>query len=188
MIAAAKAYRIDDLSEWEVPRVDSNIYQAYKQFTRDVDHFTTRLRIRHTPRKRRSSVGLDEDTKEKIRNCVEKIRKIIGNADLPESKRESLYTKLNEFSLELDKNRTGLAAGMAVYIAICDGIGRGFEKLEPARRFIDSIAALLGKAKDLEDAGQPKLPSPTERKRLEPSRKALPKPEPRKDELDDVPF
>jgi hypothetical protein len=32
---------------------------------------------------------------------------------------------------------------MAVYIEVCDGIGQGFKKLEPVRKWIDSIAALL---------------------------------------------
>ena len=75
---------------------------------------------------------------------------------------------------------------MAVYIAVCAGIGDGFKKLEPVRRMIDSMAALLGKAKDVEE-NLPGLPPPAERKQLEPPRKPLPPSAAR--ELDDeIPF
>ena len=55
---------------------------------------------------------------------------------------------------------------MAIYIAVCDGIGQGFKKLEPARTWIDSIAALLGRAKEVEDSLRPTLPRPEERNSL----------------------
>lgn len=97
---------------------------------------------------------------------------------------ESLYKKLNSFALEVDKNRTALQAGMAVYIEVCNGIGQGFTKLEPARKMIDSIAALLGRAKEVE--GRLRLPSPEERRQIEPPPRQLEPPPSQFD--DDIPF
>jgi hypothetical protein len=78
---------------------------------------------------------------------------------------------------------------MAIYIAVCDGIGQGFKKLEPARKWIDSIAALLGRAKEVEDSLRPTLPRPQERKELEPPRAQLAPPERKRNDLDDdIPF
>jgi hypothetical protein len=135
------------------------------------------IRIRNAPRIRKNSVGLDGNTKTKIHHHITQIRSAIEAAELPNDKRDALYSKLNNFAVEVDKARTGLEAGMAFYIAICDGIGQGFKKLEPARRWIDSIAALLGRAKEVEDSLRPSLPSPTERKQLEPPRLKLPSPQ-----------
>jgi hypothetical protein len=86
-------------------------------------------------------------------------------------KRDSLYRKLDKFALEVDQTRTGLQAAMVVYIEICNGIGQGFEKLEPLRKMFDSIGALLGRAKEIEDSSRPALPTPLEQKRLEPPRR-----------------
>jgi hypothetical protein len=147
----------------------------------------------NAPRVRKNSVGLDGNTKIKIYHYVSQIRNAIEAAELPDSKRDALYSKLNIFVSEVDKVRTGLEAGMAVYIAICDGIGQGFKKLEPARRWVDSIAALLGRAKEVEDSLRPSLPPPLERKRLEPPQLKLPspaepQPRPIHDLDDDIPF
>ena len=101
----------------------------------------------------------------------------------------SFYNKLYKFALEVDKIRTGLPAVMAVYIEVCDGIGQGFKKLEPARKWIDSIAALLGRAKEVEDSLQPVLPRPEEPKQLEPPRARLAPPKRSGSDLDDdIPF
>ena len=167
VLAAARVYGISALAQWQVPPVNSNIADAYVQFTSDVDHFTTQIRIANAPRDRRNSVGLDTNTKAKIRHHIEQIKGAIQEADLPEPKRESLYAKLSSFALEVDKKRTNLQAGMAFYIAVCDGIGQGFEKLESARKWIDSIATLLGRAKDVEESLRPRLPCSEEQKQLE---------------------
>jgi hypothetical protein len=196
VLAAAKEYGIEALSDWNLPSsdiADNRIDRLYLNFTADVDHFIMKVRIRNAPRIRRNSVGLDGNTKTKIHHLIAQIRNAIEAAELPVDKRESLYEKLNAFVSEVDKARTGLEAGMAVYIAICDGIGQGFKKLEPARRWIDSIATLLGRAKDAEDKLRPGLPPPTERKRLEQPQLKLPSPEqtsrrPVKDLDDEIPF
>src|SRR6516162_2256697 len=124
VLAAARVYEISALAQWEVPSVRDNVRDAFAQFTSDVDHFTTQIRIRHAPVNRQNSVGLDGNTKAKIHHHIEQIRKSIEEAELPEKKRDSLYNKLYKFALEVDKIRTGLPAVMAVYIEVCDGIGQ----------------------------------------------------------------
>jgi hypothetical protein len=37
-------------------------------------------------------------------------------------------------------------------VTVCTVIGEGFNKLEPVRRFINSIATLMGNAKNVEDS------------------------------------
>jgi hypothetical protein len=167
VLAAARAFGISALKEWRVPSAQDDIELIFVNLTSEVDHFTTQVRIRNASRNRQNSVSLDGNTKAKIHTYIQHIRETIEKSNLPEDKKDRLYDKLNTFALEVDKNRTSLQAGMAVYIAVCDGIGQGFKKLEPVRKMIDSIATLLGRAKDVEDSLRPALPRQQEHKRLE---------------------
>ncbi len=189
VLAAARVYNIEVLGNWEVPKVSGNIEDSYRQLLSDVDHFTTQIRLRHRSRIRDNSVGLDANDKAKVHHYIEKIRVIIEEADLPTDKRERLYKKLSSLSLEISKDRTGLQAGMDFYVTLCAGIGEGLEKLEPARRWLDSIARLIGAAQEKEEIKR--LSSSSNRKQLEAPRKKLaaPAPAPQKDDLDDeIPF
>jgi hypothetical protein len=174
--AAAQEFKIDDLKALRVPPVNrdySSIHADYQQFLTDVDFFTTRFRLRRS-RNRQNSVGLDGNTKARIHAYIQKIRIVLDKAELPESKRDLLFAKLDEFVLEVDKSRTNLQSIATVYLTICTVIGEGFNKLEPVRRFINSIAALMGKAKDTEDSLRTPLQPP--QAQLEFPRRQLPAP------------
>jgi hypothetical protein len=71
VVAAAKAYQIEPLMNWGVPRVGINIYEEYVQFTHDVDHVTTQIRILHAPRKKQGTVGLDTNNRTKIHHHIQ---------------------------------------------------------------------------------------------------------------------
>ena len=189
ILAAAKVYGIGALDRWSIPTAQDDVAPIYVNLTSDVDHITTQTRLRYVPRNRKNSVGLDGNTKARIHHFIQQIRAAIEDADLPEPKRDSLYTKLNAFALEVDKNRTNLQAAMSVYISVCDGIGQGFQKLEPARKWVDSIAALLGRVKEVEDSLRPALPRTEERKQLESPRRRIAPPVQKGGDLDDeIPF
>jgi hypothetical protein len=168
--AAAMTFRIEGLKHLKVPRVDSTTYGEYQQFSADVDFFTTQIRIRRAGRNRQNSVGLDGNTKAKIHSYIQKIRSVLDKAELPEGKRDLLFGKLDAFVLEVDKARTNLQSIAVVYLTICTVIGEGFNKLEPVRRFINSIATLIGKAKENEEV----LALPSAPKQLEFSREQTP--------------
>jgi hypothetical protein len=94
-------------------------------------------------------------------------------------KRDLLFNKLDAFVLEVDKARSSLYSVAAVYLSVCTVIGEGFKKLKRVRRFVDSIATLMGNAKETEDSLRT-LPSST--KQLEPPRRQLPFFSPSQDE------
>jgi hypothetical protein len=56
----------------------------------------------------------------------------------------------------------------AFWIEACEAFGDGVEKLEPLRKWVDSIGNLLGKAKNEESNGTRRLPSPETQKQIEP--------------------
>jgi hypothetical protein len=95
VLAAARAYTIDGLKDLQVPSVNSNSYEAYRQIVTDVDFYTIQIRIRHAGRNRQNSVGLDGNTKAKIHSYVQKIRIVLDKAELPESKRDLLHRALS---------------------------------------------------------------------------------------------
>jgi hypothetical protein len=183
VLAAAREYKIDSLKKWDVPSVDSDqLYAAYRQLAANVDFFATQLRIRRAGRNRRNSVGLDGNTKAKIHQYIQKIRTVLNKFELPEPKRDALFSKLDAFALEVDRSRTNLQSVTDVYLTVCTAIGEGFNRLEPVRKFIDSIAALMGKAKETEDSLRA-LPAPTNQ--LEFSLKQLEPPDANGQPLDD---
>jgi hypothetical protein len=183
VVGAAKAYGIDGIRSYLIPSRSSAIYTEYADFLSTVDHYTIQIRIHAAARSRKFSVALDASTKSKIRHFVEQIKVEIEKSDLPVEKREALLAKLNAFLTEVDRTRTTFQAIADAWLLFCDVVGEGFEKLEPARKWLDSIARVMGRAKELEDLARPRLPSVDERPRLEPPRKGA------EVELDDeIPF
>jgi hypothetical protein len=190
-IAAAKTLGIEPLKNWEVPSHRGNVWDEYQEFRIAVEHYLVQVQILHSRRVRGYSVQLDASTKSKIRHYLEKIREIVDRLEVPLPKKEALTAKITALSDEVSRDRTRFDAyaGLAVEMAATGG--EVAQRLNPARKFLDSIAGLLGYAKQAEDA-RPSLPAPHERRRLSPPRKERlpPLPEqPRLPDLDDeIPF
>jgi len=110
---------------------------------------------------------------------------------VPLPKKEALSARITALSDEVDRDRTRFDAYAGLALEMAATGGEVAQRLNPVRKFLDSIAGLLGYAKQAEDA-RPSLPAPHERKRLTPPRKErLPAPEPpRQPDLldDDIPF
>jgi len=149
------------------------------------------IQIAHGRRVRGYSVRLDPSTKSKIRHYLEKIREIVDRLEVPLPKKEALSARITALSDEVDRDRTRFDAYAGLALEMAATGGEVAQRLNPLRKFLDSIAGLLGYAKQAEDA-RPSLPAPHERKRLTPPRKErLPAPEPpRQPDLldDDIPF
>jgi len=190
-VAAAKTLHLGILHDFEIPSHRANLWDAYQEFNTIVEHYMVQIQIVHGRRVRGYSVQLDPSTKSKIRHYLDKIREIVDRLEVPLPKKEALTAKITALTDEVDRDRTRLDAyaGLAVEMAATGG--EVAQRLNPARKFLDSIAGLLGYAKQAEDA-RPSLPAPHERKRLTPPRKErLPAPEPtRQPDLldDDIPF
>jgi hypothetical protein len=190
-LAAARALNLDILKGWEVPSSDRQLWDAYRRFKSDVDHYTIQIRIHHSRRARGYSVALDSVTKQKIRHHLNQIKEVVDRLEVSPAKQEALYAKINALSEEVDRDRTKFEALAALSIEVASTGGEAARQLNPIREWIDSIARLVGLAKDAENA-RPTLPAPGERKRLEPPRRQLQGPEqlrvPGPDLDDEIPF
>jgi hypothetical protein len=189
VLAAARAYNINVLDGLKVPRITNlGIDKECQNFMADVDFVTMQIRLNSAQVNREGTVKLDQTTKRKIHHFIQQIREAIDECDeLDEEKKDDLLNKLNKFAAEVDRARTRLQAGMAFFAIVCAGVGDGFEKLKPVREMFDSVSRLLGQAIQLEDRFSPRLPAPSERKRLEPPSPRLPEPELNQID-DDIPF
>jgi hypothetical protein len=184
-LAAARGLGLKYFDLWETPTRDNDICDAYRAFSLDVARHTMQIRIRHSRRAKRYSVALDAATKQKIRHHLEQLKELAEKLEISTTKREAVLSKILALEMELERERTRfevVASFILEAASIANEVG---EKLEPWRRWVDSIAGLLGHAKE-KDAHNPRLPHPEERKKLEP-----PKPQLRpssKQADDDIPF
>ena len=191
VLAVVKALDLDVLDGWEVPPVLSKIDEYYRQFLSDVDHITVQIRIRNARRAKKYSVALNQATKKKIRHHLNQIRQIVDELNVSDGKREALYDKLSELENEVNRDRTRFDANMALILECVNIAGTAADKIEPLRKFIDSITGLIKAAKDQEDAATVMLGAPPEKKKIEPPRKQLgpPTQSNEADDLDDdIPF
>jgi hypothetical protein len=159
-IAAARALGLDLLDQWTVPAHSArglSIHDYFKDFTTAVDHFKVQVQIDHARSYNRFSVALDTAEKDKLRNYVAEIKKVIEQSSLAQPKKERLYDKINNFLAEVDRDRTPYEQFADLVINLAHLGGEAAQELEPARKLINSIARLLGRNKEFEDSA-PTLP------------------------------
>jgi|SRR5262249_42626174 len=157
--AAADALGLDLFDFGRAPSYrEGNVYKTYKDFISTVDQFKVQVQIKNARNILRYSVGLDVDQKNKLRNYVDQIKKVIDAAtSLPTKKKERLFDLINTFLEEVDRDRAPWDRFADVFIGIAHLGGEAARELEPARKLIDSIARLLGRAKEFEHDA-PQLP------------------------------
>lgn len=175
------------LSDWSVPARDADIFSAYSEFSQEVDRYTTLIRVRRARRIKKYSIPLDGTAKAKLRHWLNQIKEFVDKLDVSEDRRQSLYNKISALDADINRNRTPIEAFASLWLGFCDKTGEGFEKLEPVRKWVDSIAELLGKLQGDEEKKNPQLPPPSHNKQIEPPKRQITNV--KKDDLDDeIPF
>jgi hypothetical protein len=186
--AAARALGLDILDAWTVPSHSrSNLYDIYKDFTAAVDQFKVHVQIDDARTIIRYSVNLDPDDKNKLRNYVAEIKRVIDASALSTRKKERLFDLINAFLAEVDRDRAPWDRFADMVIGLAHLGGDAAQELEPARKLINSIARLLGRAKEFEDS-TPRLPPRQEPRRIPGPPKDLDLTRPRGDLDTEIPF
>lgn len=190
VIAAAKSLEIPGIADYSTPYDDRGVWDAFEGFEMDVMNLTVQIEINHARRRKKYSVAFDSAAKQKVRHYIEQIRTAVEQSDLPQNKRDAIFKKLSELTLEIDRDRTRfeVVADTIRSVARLSGdVER--EGAEPWWKWVKLIFGEIDDAKDKEP--KTSLPAPEERKRLEPPRKQLPAPKekPTSRELDgEIPF
>lgn len=191
-LAGARGLQIDYFSKWETPAfktgsknlstIRDQVYDTYRAFSLAVAEYTMQVRIRHSRRAKRYSVAIDSATKSKIRHHLTQLKELTEKLEIPIAKREAIYAKIVALEMEMERARTRFEVIAALVLETASVVGQAGEKLEPWRKWIDSIASLFGHAKD-KDTQHSSLPSPEDRKRLDPPKRELPSPPPDDSEI-----
>lgn len=166
-IAAAEALGLDFLKQWDVPsyRNSQDGSEYFNDFKSTVTGIVLKIKISRSRRHNQYSIGLTDTDKSKIRHFCDQIKVVIDGAVIGVNKKDALHRKLNKFIVEVDSIRTGIEPFADLAIGLAHVGGEVAKELEPARKWVDSIARLLGHNLDIQDA-QRHLPAPL--KRIEP--------------------
>jgi hypothetical protein len=150
----------------EVPLIEDVSYTTYLNFTKDVKNYCTRLEIRYGRRVQGFSVRFDGAAKTTIHNYVTKIREVVETLEVDAPKKEALFKRLIAFTEEVDRDRTRLEAFGELVLSVSSIAGQAAEKLEPIRRWVDSIANLINGSRENEPEMK-RLPPKVPHKRIE---------------------
>lgn len=167
------------------PNNDPEFSDFFQDFRRSAEIASQKIMMESARRLRTGTqdiVVLDAAAREAIHMLVNAIREKLNELAMPESKRESLFNKLNAFAAEVDRNRTRTEALYAFAIEASRAARKVNDELKPVQKSIDRVLDLIEKAKKWRDA----LPPWEERKKIEGPRKRLPAPE--RDLDDEIPF
>jgi hypothetical protein len=181
-IATVKALNIDILEYWVNNPGAANDEKNFKQIQYDIEAAIIGIKVRHVQIDRKSSVRLEPDAREKIRDLINKIKLTIYGIELPLPRKEAPMGKLNAFAAEVDRDRTRLAAFGALIIEAASGAAKVERKLRPIRKWLDSLAGIMREARALEGSN-PGLPAPFQRLQAPPKRIAPPADKPASGDL-----
>lgn len=141
------------------------IYEFYSTFTLAVRDEVTRIRLQNRQMRGRFSVQLTQNTRTKIRHYIDRLRDAIRRSDLPDAKRATLQTRLNDLEDELRQRRLGFGKAMVILSAVMVGLASATTVAAEGPAAITHIMRLIGLDKESEEAAL---------SRLAPSPKALP--------------
>ena len=182
-LGAASALEIEYFENFSVPASRRNVYDEYRRFRLGVDHYLMNIRIKHSRRAKKYSVQLDFASRQKIRHHLTQLKEFIDKLEISKQKRESIFARISDLESEIERDRTRLEV-VGDFLIECANIGNETgEKMEPWRRWLESIAKIVGTSKEDESAH---LPAPQERKKIEPPKQKKDQPPPTVN--DDIPF
>ncbi len=176
--AAAEALDVGP-KEWKNIELDrDNYYADYRDFAASAQKFTLTLRIKHSRRAKKYSVPLDANTRSDIHDYLTKLLELANKLEIPIWKRESILNKISDLATEIERPRARFDVVASFLLEAASVAGQMGEKLEPWRKWVDSISRLLGAAKEDEAKTLPAPEKPRE----------LPAPDKLAELDDEIPF
>jgi hypothetical protein len=170
--AVTIAPKFDDEADW------------WAKFSEDVSYTKSRYQFRRKLGSRLllgSGVTLNAERRAEIHALIGKIRKVVAVLDVSEDKRDAIYSRLAALAKEVDRSKTFFGTLMDLILETSGTLGEAAEKLDPLTKLIRRLTSIVADQKAA--GGQPQLPAPPERKRIE-----GPVPQQQLDLDDDIPF
>ena len=167
------------------PDSDNECYNFFNTFNRRAAIASQKFQMEAARRIKTGAqtlIVIDVPTRQAIHKLIDAIKEKLNGLTLTESKRESLFNKLNEFAKEVDRNRTRTEAFFAFAVEATRNLRELNKELKPLQQPIDRIHDFIEKAEKWKDA----LPPWENRRQIERPPKHLPSPQEVTD--DDIPF
>jgi len=146
-LAAARALCLEIFLDWKVPRHEHNLWDAYRDFSADVEHYLVQIKVQHGRRISGHSVALDTLIKLKLHHHIDQIREIVLKLEVLPAKKEALIARVASLSDEVDRDRTRIEALAALTLEVGTTTGEAARRLKPVKGILDTVAKLLGYAK-----------------------------------------
>ena len=186
LIAFDEVHNLEIFADYKSPPHNNNdFYSFFHNFCRHAEISSQKIKMESARRLKtgvQSIIVLDATARQAIHTLINAIRERLNELKIPENKRDSLFNKLNEFTAEVDRNRTRTEAFYSFVIDTSRVIRSVGDELKPLLHSIDRVVDLIDKAKKWNDM----LPPWKDRKKIEGPPKRLPSPPPDFDE--EIPF
>jgi hypothetical protein len=179
VLGAITALGLEGSFKSEVPSIEDVSYNTYLNFNKDVMNYRTILRIRRSQRDQGYSVQFDDTAKRKIHHHLDQVLELFGKLEIDDRKREKLISRLGDLQSEVNQPRTRFDRFAALSMEVSGVVGDTVER----SRVIDLLDAIARVFWGAQTEKQKQLPPPKEPKRIDP-----PKPKPKREMDDDIPF
>jgi hypothetical protein len=183
LIAFIKVWSLPVSLHMDVPYDDKDFWGWYYRFIKDVDYYVVEFQHEHLRGRRGNivaAISFSPDHKEEIGRLLERVRKVVNQAELADDKKNAIYAKIAALQSEIDRSTTRFDALLSRWLDLTNAIGEGASNLDPAVKTLERIMRIFGRAKADHDQGQ--LSPPEEKKQLPPPKSGY-------DDLDDeIPF
>lgn len=129
------------------PLIDGEFWPWYHKFIQIVDYHTVKFRLAHARFYGKGMVStfcLSDDYKTRIHNLLERVRKVVNQADFLDDKKDAIYKMIAELQAQVDRSGTLLSAFLSRFLDLTNAFGEGAENLEPAVKLLEHVMKVLG--------------------------------------------
>jgi hypothetical protein len=171
LIAFIKVWGLPVSVNMDVPYDDRDFWNWYYRFIKTVDYYVVEFQHEHLRggRGNVAAISFSLDYKEEIGRLLDRVRKVVNQAELADDKKDAIHAKIAALQLEIDRSTTRFDALLSRWLDLTNAVGEAAKNLEPAVKMLERIMRIFGQAKA--DHDQRQLPPPEEKKQL-PSPKA----------------
>lgn len=169
VLAAAKRFGITEFKAKILPERREWDYDVFRQFQSELNHFLTQIVLDNASRGKRDGVAIPPKSKDRIRQHIHHLKKLIDAADLDEGRKAALHVKLERFEQELEKRRLPLAAIGLFTLELMTIPGGVWQTGELANKLVHDVIRIVHEAKVADDETR-LLPPAIEPAQLSPPR------------------
>lgn len=151
VVAAAKHFNIEPISEIEVPRRRNWNDDRFDDFVSDVSFYTMQMMLHESDRKLRTSIILEGSTRDRLKTLTVNLRDEVRKLQLPSSKIDQIIRKIDDFERSLESRKLTFITVAFVTLTIAGAITDVDGATNVVRELVNKIEETVGIAKEEQD-------------------------------------